>query len=100
MLLDTGFISAPATEKASLRHEADALAEHFYFYRKPLAMHQICGAVVAAVSAAVGDTTAVHSPKVSCEKNSLMWINSACCARRFKSGSGIWNPRNQKKGDT
>ena len=72
MLLDTGFISTPATQKASLRHEADALAEHFYFYRKPLAMHQICGAVVAAVSAAVGDTTAVHSPKVSCEKNSLM----------------------------
>ena len=72
MLLDTGFTSAPATQKASLHHEANALAEHFYFYRKPLAMHQICGAVVAAVSAAVGDTTAVHSPKVSCEKNSLM----------------------------
>jgi len=78
MLLDTGFISAPATQKASLRHEADALAEHFYFYRKPLAMHQVGGAVVAAVSAAVGDAiatnpaTAVHSPKVSCEKNSLM----------------------------
>jgi len=52
MLLDTGFTSAPATQKASLRHEANALAEHFYFYRKPLAVHQICGAVVAAVSAA------------------------------------------------
>src|SRR5438046_9310291 len=51
MLLDTGFISAPATQKASLRHEADALAEHFYFYRKPLAMHQVGGAVVAVVSA-------------------------------------------------
>ena len=41
-------------------------------------MHQVGGAVVAAVSAAVGDAiatnpaTAVHSPKVSCEKNSLM----------------------------